>query len=155
VEGEGWFDHEWSTSALGPGAVGWDWFSLQLDDGRELMYFQIRREDGDIEPVSGGTWVERDGATRRLGRDDVVIGVVDRWVSPASGASYPGRWRLAVPGEDLDLNLEPLVADQEVHASFVYWEGAVRVAGRQGGRRVSGYGYVELTGYARSMQGVF
>ncbi len=58
VAGEAWFDHEWSTSALGAGAVGWDWFSLQLDDGRELMLFQIRREDGSVEPVSGGTLVE-------------------------------------------------------------------------------------------------
>src|SRR5262249_61261107 len=49
VEGLGWFDHEWSTSALGPGAVGWDWFSLQLEDGRELMFFRLRREDGGIE----------------------------------------------------------------------------------------------------------
>ena len=65
VEGLTWMDREWSTSALGPGAVGWDWFSLQLDDGREVMFFRIRRGDGGVEPVSGGTLVEADGRTRR------------------------------------------------------------------------------------------
>jgi predicted secreted hydrolase len=166
VTGEAWFDHEWSTSALGSGAVGWDWFSLQLDDGRELLHFQIRREDGAIEAVSGGTLVERDGRTRRLSRDDVRIEVLRRWTSPDTGATYPSRWRLAVPSEGLDLAVEPWLEAQEMRTSFVYWEGAVRVsdaaapdsdAGRRrpGGPRVTGHGYVELTGYARSLQGVF
>lgn len=153
VAGEAWFDHEWSTSALGPSAVGWDWFSLQLDDGRELMHFQIRREDGSVEPVSGGTLVEADGRTRRLSREDVRIEVLAHWTSPPSGARYPSRWRLAVPSESLDLLVEPWLDDQEMRTSFVYWEGAVRVSGAP--RPVTGRGYVELTGYAVSMQGVF
>ena len=128
VSGEAWFDHEWSTSALGAGAVGWDWFSLQLDDGRELMHFQIRREDGSIEPVSGGTLVETDGRTRRLSRDDVRIEVLRRWTSPETGGTYPSRWRLAVPSEGLDLLVEPWLEAQEMRTSFVYWEGAVRVS---------------------------
>jgi predicted secreted hydrolase len=150
VTGEAWFDHEWSTSALGAGAVGWDWFSLQLDDGRELLHFQIRREDGGIERVSGGTLVGLDGGTRRLSRDDVRIEVLRRWTSPDTGATYPSRWRLAVPSEGLDLAVEPWLEAQEMRTSFVYWEGAVRVTGTASGR-----GYVELTGYARSLQGVF
>ena len=167
VTGEAWFDHEWSTSALGSGAVGWDWFSLQLDDGRELMLFQIRREDGSVEPVSGGTLVERDGRTRRLSRDDVQIEVLDRWTSPETSASYPSRWRLTLPSEGLDLVVEPWLEAQEMRTSFVYWEGAVRVQGTAsrlpfGADRpqratgpappLSGRGYVELTGYAASMQ---
>jgi predicted secreted hydrolase len=163
VAGEAWFDHEWSTSALGPSAVGWDWFSLQLDDGRELMHFQIRRDDGSVEPVSGGNLVEADGRTRRLSRDDVRIVVLARWTSPQSGARYPSRWRLDVPSEGLDLLIEPWLDDQEMRTSFVYWEGAVRVSGaasspdppRGAPRPVTGRGYVELTGYAASMQGVF
>jgi predicted secreted hydrolase len=165
VGGEAWFDHEWSTSALGPGAVGWDWFSLQLDDGRELLYFQIRREDGEVEPVSGGTLVEPDGRTRRLSRDDVRVDVLRRWTSPDTGTTYPCRWRLAVRSEALDLEIEPWLEAQEMRTSFVYWEGAVRVSDaaapgsddgrRPGPPRVTGHGYVELTGYAVSMQGVF
>jgi predicted secreted hydrolase len=155
VAGEAWFDHEWSTSALGPGAVGWDWFSLQLDDGRELAFFQIRREDGSLEPVSGGTLVERDGRTRRLRLEDVAADVLEHWRSPKTRAVYPSRWRLRVPAAELDLVVEPWLEAQEMRTSFVYWEGAVRVSGSAGGRRVGGQGYVELTGYARSMQGVF
>jgi predicted secreted hydrolase len=157
VTGEAWFDHEWSTSALGTGAVGWDWFSLQLEDGRELMYFQLRRADGSIEGASSGTLVETDGRTRRLAARDVELLVLDRWRSARSGADYPARWKIAVPALDLVLLVEPLLADQEMRTSFLYWEGAVAVEGAAGGRTVRGRGYVELTGYGpgQSMQGVF
>lgn len=155
VTGEAWFDHEWSTSALGPNAVGWDWWSLQLDDGRELMFFEIRREDGSREPASGGTLVAPDGRTRRLAAADVAVEVLERWTSPHTRASYPAGWRLRVPSEDLELEVVPLAADQEMRTAFVYWEGAVGVTGTSRGRPLAGRGYVELTGYARSMQGVF
>jgi predicted secreted hydrolase len=155
VSGASWFDHEWSTSALGPGAVGWDWFSLQLDDGHELMFFRIRRQDSSLEPVSSGTWVAPDGRTRRLGLDDVRIEVEDSWRSPETGASYPSRWRLAVPSLELTLRVEPWLEAQEMRTSFTYWEGAVRCSGERGGRPLGGRGYLELTGYAKSMQDVF
>ena len=155
VSGEAWFDHEWSTSALGPEAVGWDWFSLQLDDQTELLYFQIRREDGSVEPVSGGTLVRRDGRTVRVSAQEVSLTVLDRWTSPETGTTYPARWRLALPKEDLDLVVEPLMPDQEMRTSFVYWEGAVRLSGTRNRRPIRGLGYVELTGYAATMQGVF
>jgi predicted secreted hydrolase len=155
VSGEAWFDHEWSTSALGAGAVGWDWFSLQLEDGHELMYFQIRRENGATAAVSGGTLVDDAGRTRRLGAAAVSLAALDHWTSPHTGTTYPSRWRLRVPREGLDLVVEPWLPDQEMRTSFVYWEGAVRVSGTRRGRTLGGHGYVELTGYARSMQGVF
>ncbi len=155
ASGEAWFDHEWSTSALGPQAVGWDWWSLQLGDGRELMLFEIRRTDGSRGSASGGTLVARDGSARRLSARDFEVSVLDRWKSPHTGADYPARWRLRVPSEGLELDVEPLLADQEMRTSFVYWEGAVTVSGTSRGRPLAGRGYVELTGYARSMQGVF
>jgi predicted secreted hydrolase len=155
VSGASWFDHEWSTSALGPGAVGWDWFSLQLDDGCELMLFRIRRQDGSLEPVSGGTWVEPDGGTRRLAVADVALEVESHWRSAETGARYPSRWRLDVPALELSLRIEPWLAGQEMRTSFTYWEGAVRLSGARRGRPLAGNGYVELTGYARSMRDVF
>jgi predicted secreted hydrolase len=155
VRGESWFDHEWSTSALGPEAEGWDWFSLQLDDGRELMFFVIRRRDGGIEPASGGTLVERDGTTRHLGPHDVSVEVRASWESPATGARYPASWALRVPSARLELRLQPLVADQEMRTSIVYWEGAVRVEGQAAGGPVAGRGFVELSGYHAPMRGLF
>jgi predicted secreted hydrolase len=148
VTGNAWKDHEWSTSGLGPEAVGWDWFSLQLDDGREIMYFNIRKEDGSVEAVSGGTLIERDGGTRYLPKEVVEIGVLDYWQSLESGASYPAEWTFAIPDEEIDLHIKPLLPQQELQVSFTYWEGAVEIEGTQ-----QGYGYIEMTGYYSSMQG--
>lgn len=155
VTGESWFDHEWSTSALGPNGLGWDWFSLQLSDGREVMFFQIRRDDGGIEPVSGGTLVQPDGSTVRLPAEAVQITVRETWTSPATQGRYPARWTIRIPSEQIELDVEPWLPEQEMRLTFAYWEGAVRVAGLSGGAAVTGAGYVEMTGYAGSMQGVF
>ncbi len=147
VEGGAWMDHEWSTSALGPGQTGWDWFALQLDDGRELMYYRLRRADGTADPHSGGVLVDAQGRTRRLDAADVEIGVEDRWQSPHSDIQYPTRWRIRVKkAPAFTLRLRPLLADQELYRAAVpYWEGAVAVHGDAQGR-----GYVELAGYRRT-----
>jgi predicted secreted hydrolase len=148
VSGSSWMDHEWGTSALGPDEVGWDWFGLQLADGRDLMFYRLRRRDGTAAAVSGGTLVGADGSTGRLARDDVAITALGTWRSPRTGAVYPSGWRLRVPRADLDLELRPSLPDQEVDLSVRYWEGAVQVFGRGAGRPLTGEGYVELTGYA-------
>ncbi|MEM8769507.1 MAG: carotenoid 1,2-hydratase, partial [Pseudomonadota bacterium] len=57
VRGTGWLDREWSTSVLSAGQLGWDWFALKLDDGRSLMAFQLRREDGQRDPFDQGLLV--------------------------------------------------------------------------------------------------
>ena len=155
VKGFSWMDHEWSTSALAADQVGWDWFSVQMDDGSELMVFQLRKEDGSIDPFSSGTFVAPDGSAHPLGRDEFEIHVKDAWRSPHSGATYPARWTVSVPAVDLVLEIEPHLADQELTVSYAYWEGAVRVEGERAGRAVRGNGYVEMTGYAASMQGQF
>ncbi len=147
VSGHSWLDREWSTSALGPEQAGWDWFALQLDDGRELMFYQMRLKDGQIDPFSSGTLVAADGSSRMLKAHQVVIEVLAQWQSPHSGANYPARWRLRVPAEKLVLEIQPLLADQELQASVRYWEGAVKVLGKSAGQEIRGRGYVELTGY--------
>jgi predicted secreted hydrolase len=152
VRGLSWMDHEFGTSALEPGAVGWDWFSIQLADGRDLMYAQIRGETG-APLYTFGTLVDAAGDTRTLAPDAVELTVRETWTSPRSGATYPAAWTLRLPGEGLTLNLEPLLADQELATSVVYWEGAVRVRGSDDGTDVEGYGYVELTGYAEAREG--
>lgn len=150
VEGTAWMDREWSTSALAPGQVGWDWFALQLDDGLDLMYYQLRREDGSASPLSAGRWVEPDGAHRALASSDVRLRVTERWRSPLDAAVYPSGWRLEVPAEELVLRVTPLLPNQELDLTFRYWEGAVRVEGKRKGKAVGGRGYVELTGYAEA-----
>lgn len=147
VTGLSWLDREWSTSALEQGQVGWDWFALHLDDGRDLMFYRMRRSDQTADPFSSGTLVAADGTSRHLAGGEVQLAATDWWTSPASGARYPSRWRLQVPGERLDLEIVPRLADQELRASFRYWEGAVEVRGMSAGSP-GGSGYVEMTGYA-------
>ena len=153
VEGLGWMDREWSTSALAPDQVGWDWFALQLDDGRELMLYRLRERDGGVSATSQGTLVGPNGMSRTLDRDDVKVLVLDHWTSPRGGTRYPARWRLSVPAAGLDLVVSPFLADQELDLAVRYWEGAVRAEGRADGHPVGGSGYVELVGYATHAQG--
>jgi predicted secreted hydrolase len=152
VTGQSWMDREWSTSALGEDQVGWDWFALQLSDGSELMYYQLRRRDGTADAFSAGTLVPARGEPVRLSREDVRLEVLDTWRSPRGGAAYPARWRLAVPSRGLTLDITPALADQELPVSVRYWEGSVRLSGTHAGQPVRGRGYVELTGYADTPQ---
>jgi len=150
VSGLSWMDHEFSTSALGENQIGWDWFSLQLSDDTELMLYNIRERDGGIYPESDGVFVNEESETTLLALNEYSIDSTDTWRSPDSGGVYPSGWEVTVDTGDREINLvvEPLIEDQEFDASFVYWEGAVRVTGESNGQPVAGYGYVELTGYA-------
>lgn len=153
VAGLSWMDHEFGTTGLGPNAAGWDWFSVQLDDGREIMYFQIRNKDGTLEPLSSGTLVESDGSTIHLTREDVQLQVLGTWKSDYSSAVYPSGWQLTIPSAKIDLKLTPYISDQEMRVSFTYWEGAAKVVGMSNDKPIQGSGYVELTGYAAATRG--
>lgn len=155
VSGSSWMDHEFSTSALSEGQVGWDWFSIQFDDGSELMVFQIRREDGTIDPFSSGTLINADASLIHLTNEAFRINVEATWRSPRSGADYPAKWTVSVPEYGISLEIAPHLADQELNVSFTYWEGAVSIKGQVQGKEVSGDGYIEMTGYAESMEGEF
>lgn len=148
VEGLSWLDREWSSSALSAGQVGWDWFALQLADGRDLMYYQIRDAEGSPDPFSAGTLVNADGTHVRLVRNDVVLSVLDYWENEL-GHRYPSGWRLDVPRENLSLIVTPAFRAQELATVVRYWEGAVTVRdARNPGDALVGRGYVELTGYS-------
>lgn len=148
VEGLGWIDREWSTSALGAEQVGWDWFSLQLDDDTEVMWYSLRRQDGSVDPWSRGCFVRADGSAVRLDPAAVRATPNGQWRAPDGGATYPAGWRLTCAQPEFDLEVTPLLADQELHALVRYWEGAVAVRGTSRGRAVQGRGYLEMTGYA-------
>ena len=144
VTGYSWLDREWSTSALSKQQSGWDWFSLQLSDNREIMLFQIRQGENEISPYSGGTMVLADGKIIRISRQDFKIKITKRWRSPHTSIEYPAGWTLSLPKLNIELLLEPYLADQEHRHSFAYWEGAVKIKGEG----ITGSGYVELTGYS-------
>ncbi|MEM5774677.1 MAG: lipocalin family protein, partial [Anaerolineaceae bacterium] len=155
VSGTSWMDHEFSTSALSGQQVGWDWFSIQLDDGREVLVYTIRNADGSLDPHSYGSLILEDGSLMPLTSRDFSIEPTGEWTSPHSGAVYPSGWRVNIPGQEVELQINPLIQDQELVVSYTYWEGAVEIQGTWRGRPVTGRGYTELTGYAESMQGQF
>lgn len=158
VTGNTWMDHEFSTSALAANAQGWDWFGLIFEDGREMMVGQIRLTDDagtgrEKEPAFGGLLINADGSTRYLASDAITITPTATWESPHSSAIYPAGWEITVDigeAQPLQLQLTPLLADQELQSNVTYWEGAVRISGD-----VTGYGYAELTGYLDAMAGRF
>ena len=152
VRGTSWMDHEFFSSSLAPGQVGWDWFALQLDDGAEVMLYLLRHQDGRLDAASSGTLIDPQGKTRRLQLSDFVIKPTGAWKSPHSGATYPAGWEITIPGAGYHLSLTPTLPDQEIRAKdpapITYWEGQVKIQGHKNHLPLSGQGYTELTGYA-------
>ena len=147
VSGLSWMDHEWSTSALDSGQTGWDWFSIQLSNGYELMYYQIRNVDPDLAPQTTGSLVTPNGQKRDLDQGEVRLEVLEYWTSPHTGARYPVRWTLAIPSKELEMDLTTVFDDQEMTVSVQYYEGALRVSGKFRDEAIDGNGYIEMTGY--------
>lgn len=148
VRGESWMDKEVGSNQLSARQVGWDWLSLQLDDGRDVMLYVVRDASG-VADFGLGTVVQADGRVEHLGAPDFTVTVTQTWRSPATNATYPAGWSVVVPAADLRVMVRPLLASQENVSALVpglhYWEGAVAV--RDGSDRPLGLGYVELTGY--------
>jgi predicted secreted hydrolase len=152
VEGLSWMDHEFFSGQASSTLAGWDWFSLQLEDGSELMLYRLRRRDGSVEPFSSGTYVDAQGRSQHLGLSDFRLTPGKTWQSPATGGKYPVEWGMQVPSLGVELALRTGLADQELaggsKASPSYWEGSIEVSGKKEGRPVKGTGYLEMTGYA-------
>lgn len=151
VRGESWMDHEFGTNQLSEEQIGWDWFSLQLDDGEEVMLYQLRRRDGTLDRNSSGTLVAGDGETTHLGSDQFSVRSLREWTSPATGAVYPLEWEVVIPSRGTRLRVIPIMDNQELVTTsttgIAYWEGAVRLEGTRDDQAIAGQGYVELTGY--------
>jgi predicted secreted hydrolase len=156
VNGLAWMDHEFGSSILLEDQAGWDWFSLQLDDGTELMVFHLRKKDGSFERPFG-TLVAETGIPLDLDGSRIALSSRGAWTSPHTGATYPLAWTVEIPAENLKLEINPLVQDQELTGqrgpAIAYWEGAVTIQGSRNGKPIRGRGYVELTGYAQSLGG--
>jgi predicted secreted hydrolase len=156
VTGEAWMDHEFGSNQLQDYQVGWDWFSVQLDGGVELMLYLIRHRDGRIDSTSSGTIIRPNNDSAYLPLSALQVEVLGSWRSKKSGVTYPSGWRLKVPGYEVDLTLTPTLADQELTTQkstlVTYWEGSVRITGTVAGKPIQGRGYVELTGYDKEFR---
>jgi predicted secreted hydrolase len=150
-------DHEFGSAMLREHQAGWDWFSLQFDNGTELMLYVMRKKDGTPDETSSGSIILADGRVIHLERSDFAVETLGRWESPKSGAIYPMGWRIVVPKFGVELRLREVMKAQELittkSTQVTYWEGAVDATGRSGGTLVRGEGYVEMTGYDRPFSG--
>ena len=153
VHGMSWMDHEFGSNQLREYQVGWDWFSIQLDNRMDLMFYQIRHQDGKLDPGSSGTMIYPDGSQQHLSLKEFQVEVLEKWKSQKSGGTYPSKWIVKVPNHRIELILAPTVKDQELitkeSTRVTYWEGSVKVEGKYQGHPIKGMGYVELTGYAK------
>jgi predicted secreted hydrolase len=143
VKGNSWFDREWSSSALSNDQQGWDWFSLQLDDQSEIMFYQLRDKQGHAQSFSDGVLVDRNGNSHKLTLQNTRLKPLSTWQNPQN-VSYPVSWSLKIPEHNIDILVEAAFEDQEMRHSVHYWEGAVVVSGSH-----SGKGYLELSGYVK------
>jgi len=150
VEGAAWNDHEWGSVVLDPRSPGWDWFAMQLDDGRDVMLYRLRRPDGSTLAQSSGTIDGADSIRTFLSRADFRVSALSTWTSPHDGARYPSAWNIELPATRTQLDVRPLIEDQELitDQGVAYWEGACTIRGTVAGKAVTGVGYTELTGYA-------
>jgi predicted secreted hydrolase len=151
VSGSSWMDHEFGTTILEPHQTGWDWFSIQLDDGTDLMVFQLRDRDGRAVRQSSGSLIPAGGQPMVLRSDAFTLKPGRTWTSRDSGASYPVEWDVQVPGAQLSVSVRAAVDAQELaklSTGINYWEGAVTITGTRAGRPVTGRGYLEMTGYS-------
>lgn len=158
VRGVAWMDHEYSSSQLGADQVGWDWVSVQLNDGREIMAYRMRRQEGSTDPFSTLAWIDPRGRVRHASAAEFRLEPRGRWRSPRNGADYPSGWNLRTRDpesrREVVLQVEPLARDQELGGEIgdvPYWEGACRVRDAEG--REIGVAFVELTGYAGDLAG--
>jgi predicted secreted hydrolase len=151
-------DHEFGSRFYEKTQTGWDWLSIQLDDGRELMFYQLRRPDGSLDPHSSGTLIDQDGRATHLAFGEFSLKpTATTWHSEASNATYPIVWTIDVPKVNLRLEARAAFAAQELRTTqstgVIYWEGSINVAGRSAGLPLGGRGYLEMTGYSGQNMG--
>ncbi len=154
VEGEAWMDHEISSSQLDRNQIGWDWTCIQFNDGREIMAYTLRTEDGGVSEYSRLVWVDERGGLVHQTADNFEWRHEGSWISPVNGADYPVSPLLIatdpVSNERKQLRLVPVMEDQEIVGNVggvSYWEGACDVRDESSGEIV-GRAFLEMTGYA-------
>ena len=156
VEGTSWIDHEFFSGSMAANETGWDWLSVQLEDGADLMLYRLRHKDGSIDPYSSGSYVDASGKSQFLSASDFEMtpaaDAADFWTSPATKATYPVRWHVSIPRLKMELDVTTPLRSQELTGKFgtTYWEGAIDVGGARDQSPLEGVGYLEMVGYAET-----
>ncbi len=153
VTGTAWMDHQWGDFQITD--INWDWFSLQLEDNTEVMFAEVRDQQGN-PVISFGTYVDAEGNAVALSQEEFTVRATSAWHSPHSNTEYPSGWTVDILPVGLSLTLTPVVLDAEVYVAerppLSYWEGEVQVFGERNGASIGGVGFVELAGYVGSFK---
>ncbi|MGI8960251.1 MAG: lipocalin-like domain-containing protein [Bryobacteraceae bacterium] len=156
LSGLAWMDHEFFTEGINSTDAGWDWFAIQLQNNEELMLYRLRKQSGEAAPYSSGTYVDAHGESHFLHGSQFSLSPGAVWQSPNSGARYPLEWEIRIPSIDLELSERTSLNNQELFSRDQtvpsYWEGAVTYSGHVHAQPVSGVGYLEMTGYAKTVR---
>jgi predicted secreted hydrolase len=149
VSGIGWFDHQWGRDYSLAKGSGWDWFGLQLSDGRELLLNQM----SSGKPMAN--IIEKDGSIRFT--RNITFRKIKYWKSLKTNARYPVEWEITIPESGIELLVEAEFPNQEmliIGPIQAIWEGTCKVTGREKladgkSRTLSGRGFMELVGYVK------
>jgi predicted secreted hydrolase len=156
VDGTSWMDHEFFSDAMDETESGWDWMSLQFNDGSEVMLYRLRHKDGGVDPFSSGSYIDTQGKCTFLASSEFTMTPQgETWSSPQTKGVYPIRWQVAIPKLGIDVAVSTPLANQEMAATIgpSYWEGAIDIDGKRQGHELRGVGYLEMTGYANGPAG--
>ncbi|MEZ5344194.1 MAG: lipocalin family protein [Pyrinomonadaceae bacterium] len=152
--GTSWMDREFGTWSATENQKGWDWFSIQLNNNTEFMFYQLRNSSNGVSPFSSGVYVNDEESDLRFAKDDFVIEPTGYWRSPKTKTTYPSGWKITVPDLEAEITVTPILEDQELDSRgttmIVYWEGACTVSAIINDTVIEGTAYVELVGYDRS-----
>jgi predicted secreted hydrolase len=153
ITGQAWMDREFGAFTFNKYLNGWDWFAIQLDDGRDLLVFQMRDERNMPSEHSTVLFIDCSGSVERFGLSGLRVTPSSSYTSPFSSNTYPMGWRVEISGVAAELSIESCLSCQELDTrgstNVIYWEGPARVGGKVRGEKVSGRCYVELSGYDR------
>ena len=142
VKGIAWFDHQWGDFLTGK--LAWDWFSLQLDDGADIMIYNLR--DKDNKSMLAMVSYSQNGKTELLSNTDFTLTPGAKWISNKTGIAYPVEWNIKIPNKKIAITTHSIIDNSEFDAKLttynIYWEGAVKVKGSH-----TGQGFMELSGY--------
>jgi predicted secreted hydrolase len=138
VSGSAWLDREWSSQYMAANQQGWDWFSMHLEGGRQLMLFRLRHADG--KHYLSGNWIEADGRSEPLGPSDISLEPIA--TTRIDEHQVPTEWAVKIPAKGLDIHTRALNPKAWMALGTPYWEGPILFTGSQ-----AGVGYLEMTGY--------
>nr|MDA8211568.1 hypothetical protein [Clostridia bacterium] len=143
VEGLVWLDHQFGNFGPVPGSQGYEWFSIQLDNGVDIICYNIWENGQVVTPLC--CWMDDQMATHCT--DTFELTPLDFWTD-AQGRRYAKRWRVKHPVSGpaiFDILIQTTMDDQKIN--FLLYEGTtiVPAGSTYNGQPVQGVGYAELT----------